>query len=166
MKVGDAWFSQIRIGDHGRPKKFIGSSRHEESRRAQHREFRRPDRCGLRRPGAGGNRRGRRAAGGSQAAAEIPAPAPLRRGAAAVPAPAPAHVAAPPAGDAAPAPAPAPVAGAVPPAAPAPAPAAHEYAASGFTGRRLSLDFKDAEVNDILRLISEVSGLNFVSGPR
>ncbi len=42
----------------------------------------------------------------------------------------------------------------------APAPAA-----TGFTGRRLSLDFKDAEVNDILRLISEVSGLNFVAGP-
>jgi type IV pilus assembly protein PilQ len=32
-------------------------------------------------------------------------------------------------------------------------------------GRRLSLDFKDADVNDILRLISEVSGLNFVAGP-
>ena len=38
-------------------------------------------------------------------------------------------------------------------------------ATSGFTGRRLSLDFKDADVNDILRLISEVSGLNFVAGP-
>ena len=30
--------------------------------------------------------------------------------------------------------------------------------------QKLSLDFKDAEVNDILRLISEVSGLNFVAG--
>jgi len=38
-------------------------------------------------------------------------------------------------------------------------------AAVVFTGRRLSLDFKDADVNDILRLISEVSGLNFVAGP-
>jgi type IV pilus assembly protein PilQ len=36
---------------------------------------------------------------------------------------------------------------------------------TAFTGRRLSLDFKDADVNDILRLISEVSGLNFVAGP-
>jgi type IV pilus assembly protein PilQ len=60
-----------------------------------------------------------------------------------------------------------------------PAPAAHAAAtpAAGsagsteaqpqpqYTGRRLSLDFKDADVNDILRLISEVSELNFVAGP-
>ena len=45
------------------------------------------------------------------------------------------------------------------------APAMQESPAQVFTGRRLSLDFKDAEVNDILRLISEVSGLNFVAGP-
>lgn len=45
------------------------------------------------------------------------------------------------------------------------APVAQVVAAPEFTGRRLSLDFKDAEVNDILRLISEVSGLNFVAGP-
>lgn len=50
--------------------------------------------------------------------------------------------------------------------APAPAPVASPYSStnSGYTGRRLSLDFKDADVNDILRLISEVSGLNFVAG--
>jgi type IV pilus assembly protein PilQ len=58
---------------------------------------------------------------------------------------------------------------AAPEAAAAPEPAAPAEAQGSapqeFTGRRLSLDFKDADVNDILRLISEVSGLNFVSGP-
>jgi type IV pilus assembly protein PilQ len=34
-----------------------------------------------------------------------------------------------------------------------------------YTGRKLSLDFKDADVNDVLRLIADVSGINFVSGP-
>lgn len=34
-----------------------------------------------------------------------------------------------------------------------------------YTGKRLSLDFVDADINDILRLIADVSGLNFVSGP-
>jgi len=64
------------------------------------------------------------------------------------------------------APAPAPAAfAAVPPAAPAAAPVTQVFATPVFTGRRLSLDFKDADVNDILRLISEVSGLNFVAGP-
>ncbi len=61
----------------------------------------------------------------------------------------------------APPPAPAPVSQAAPAAAPVPAAAG----SPAFSGRRLSLDFKDAEVNDILRLISEVSGLNFVAGP-
>jgi type IV pilus assembly protein PilQ len=62
--------------------------------------------------------------------------------------------------------APARAAAATPPPAPAaPAVPASATATTQFTGRRLSLDFKDAEVNDILRLISEVSGLNFVAGP-
>ena len=64
----------------------------------------------------------------------------------------------------APAAVPAPVAAAASHAPPADVPAAPVAAKSGFTGRRLSLDFKDADVNDILRLISEVSGLNFVAG--
>jgi len=34
-----------------------------------------------------------------------------------------------------------------------------------YSGSRLSLDFIDADVNDILRLIADVSGLNFVAGP-
>ena len=58
----------------------------------------------------------------------------------------------------------APVAPPLAPAPPAEAPAAPVSGKPGFTGRRLSLDFKDADVNDILRLISEVSGLNFVAG--
>jgi type IV pilus assembly protein PilQ len=61
-----------------------------------------------------------------------------------------------------------------PPAAPAGTPAAAadarppEIAAAperSFGGARISLDFKDADVNDILRLIASVSGLNFVAGP-
>ncbi|HEY6000369.1 MAG TPA: type IV pilus secretin PilQ, partial [bacterium] len=59
-----------------------------------------------------------------------------------------------------------PAAGAAAPAATAAESAAPQQpAARVYTGRRLSLDFKDADVNDILRLISEVSGLNFVAGP-
>jgi type IV pilus assembly protein PilQ len=58
--------------------------------------------------------------------------------------------------------APAPGAPGAAPAVASAAPAAPE--APVFTGRKLSLDFKDADVNDILRLISEVSGLNFVAG--
>jgi type IV pilus assembly protein PilQ len=34
-----------------------------------------------------------------------------------------------------------------------------------YSGSRLSLDFMGADVNDILRLIADVSGLNFVAGP-
>jgi type IV pilus assembly protein PilQ len=49
-------------------------------------------------------------------------------------------------------------------------PAAAADAESGsegsmYTGTKLSLDFMDADITDILRLISDVSGLNFVSGP-
>ncbi len=32
-----------------------------------------------------------------------------------------------------------------------------------YTGRKLSLDFKDADIQDVLRLIADVSGINFVS---
>ena len=34
----------------------------------------------------------------------------------------------------------------------------------GYTGRRLSLDFKDADIKNILRLIAEVSNLNIITG--
>jgi len=33
-----------------------------------------------------------------------------------------------------------------------------------YTGRKLSLDFKDADINNILRLIAEVSDLNIIAG--
>jgi len=36
--------------------------------------------------------------------------------------------------------------------------------AEGYTGRKISLDFQDAEVSNILRLIADVSGLNMVVG--
>ncbi|MFQ5901585.1 MAG: type IV pilus secretin PilQ, partial [Thermodesulfobacteriota bacterium] len=36
--------------------------------------------------------------------------------------------------------------------------------AKGYTGRRISLDFKDADIQNILRLIAEVSRLNIVAG--
>jgi type IV pilus assembly protein PilQ len=61
--------------------------------------------------------------------------------------------------------APAPVESAAPV---APAAAVPQMPADGpkvYTGKRLSLDFIDADINDILRLIADVSGLNFVSGP-
>jgi type IV pilus assembly protein PilQ len=49
---------------------------------------------------------------------------------------------------------------------PAPSGAAEKPSgAPVYKGSRLSLDFMDADVNDILRLIADVSGLNFVSGP-
>ena len=32
-----------------------------------------------------------------------------------------------------------------------------------YTGRKISLDFQDADINNILRLLSEVSGLNIIS---
>jgi type IV pilus assembly protein PilQ len=92
--------------------------------------------------------------------AAAPAAAPA---AAAAPAPA-AQAAAPAAAPAAPAAAAAaPVAAA--PMAAAPTEETGAQTASAYHGRKLSLDFKDADVNDILRLISEVSGLNFVAGP-
>lgn len=34
----------------------------------------------------------------------------------------------------------------------------------GYTGRRLSMDFVDADIRNVLRLIGEVSGLNMVAG--
>ncbi|MBI3753029.1 MAG: type IV pilus secretin PilQ [Deltaproteobacteria bacterium] len=36
--------------------------------------------------------------------------------------------------------------------------------ASGYTGRKISLDFKDADINNILRLMAEVSNLNIIAG--
>jgi len=33
-----------------------------------------------------------------------------------------------------------------------------------YTGRRISLDFKDVEIDDVLRLIAEVSDLNIIAG--
>ena len=33
-----------------------------------------------------------------------------------------------------------------------------------YTGRRISLDFKDVEIDDVLRLIAEVSELNIIAG--
>ncbi|MEK6693604.1 MAG: type IV pilus secretin PilQ [Nitrospirota bacterium] len=41
-----------------------------------------------------------------------------------------------------------------------------ETAVSGkYTGRRISLDFQDADIISILRLISEVSGMNIIASP-
>lgn len=36
--------------------------------------------------------------------------------------------------------------------------------ASGYTGRKISLDFKDADIGNILRLMAEVSKLNIIAG--
>ena len=36
--------------------------------------------------------------------------------------------------------------------------------ASGYTGRKISLDFKDADISNILRLMAEVSNLNIIAG--
>ncbi|MBI5328742.1 MAG: type IV pilus secretin PilQ [Deltaproteobacteria bacterium] len=35
---------------------------------------------------------------------------------------------------------------------------------SGYTGRKISLDFKDADISNILRLMAEVSNLNIIAG--
>ena len=34
-----------------------------------------------------------------------------------------------------------------------------------YTGEKISLDFQNADINDILRLIADVSGLNIIAGP-
>jgi type IV pilus assembly protein PilQ len=39
-----------------------------------------------------------------------------------------------------------------------------EAGPAGYTGRRLSMDFMDADIRNVLRLIGEVSGLNMVTG--
>lgn len=39
-----------------------------------------------------------------------------------------------------------------------------DAAALGYTGRRLSMDFVDADIRNVLRIIGEVSGLNVVAG--
>ncbi|NOY44425.1 MAG: type IV pilus secretin PilQ [Deltaproteobacteria bacterium] len=44
------------------------------------------------------------------------------------------------------------------------APAAEEAGGPVYTGRRLSMDFVDADIRNVLRLIGEVSGLNLVAG--
>jgi type IV pilus assembly protein PilQ len=38
------------------------------------------------------------------------------------------------------------------------------YDGKTYTGRRISLDFKDVEIDDVLRLIAEVSDLNVIAG--
>ncbi|NTU60047.1 MAG: type IV pilus secretin PilQ [Deltaproteobacteria bacterium] len=43
-------------------------------------------------------------------------------------------------------------------------PAGDGAASAGYTGRRLSMDFMDADIRNVLRLIGEVSGLNMVTG--
>ncbi len=70
----------------------------------------------------------------------------------------------------------APAPAARPAAAPAPTPAAAKPAAAapdakvaaaptpGYAGRRLSMDFVDADIRNVLRLIGDVSGLNVVAG--
>lgn len=54
----------------------------------------------------------------------------------------------------------------VPPAATAPSDAtgAKTLGANGYSGQKISLDFQDAEVSNVLRLIADVSGLNMVVG--
>lgn len=41
---------------------------------------------------------------------------------------------------------------------------AQPSAASKYTGRKISLDFQDAEITNVVRLLADVSGLNFVIG--
>ncbi|GIX46327.1 MAG: hypothetical protein KatS3mg131_0538 [Candidatus Tectimicrobiota bacterium] len=53
---------------------------------------------------------------------------------------------------------------------PSPAPAEPPAPPQGpatpkYTGERISLDFQDADIKDVLRLIAEVSGLNIIAGP-
>jgi type IV pilus assembly protein PilQ len=99
----------------------------------------------------------------ARAQTAVPAPA-------ATPPPAPQPAPTEPTGESMAAPAaPAPPAPPAPPAA-VPAPAASgvtggkTLGAEGFTGQKISLDFQDAEVSNILRLIADVSGLNMVVG--
>jgi type IV pilus assembly protein PilQ len=40
-----------------------------------------------------------------------------------------------------------------------------EAGEKNYTGEKISLDFQNADINDILRLIAEVSGLNIIAGP-
>jgi type IV pilus secretin PilQ/predicted competence protein len=63
---------------------------------------------------------------------------------------------------AAPVPPPAPSAGGAP--TPGQASAAPEELGARYTGVKISLDFQNADINDILRLIAEVSGLNIIAG--
>jgi type IV pilus secretin PilQ/predicted competence protein len=44
------------------------------------------------------------------------------------------------------------------------APAIPESQGPRYTGEKISLDFQNADINDILRLIAEVSGLNIIAG--
>jgi type IV pilus assembly protein PilQ len=81
--------------------------------------------------------------------AEMPQPAPPA-------APAPSAAPAPPGAE------PAPAAPAVAP--PAPAPPAAAARPPGARPGRLSMDFKDADINNLLRIIAEVSGQNIVAG--
>src|SRR5262249_2793757 len=48
---------------------------------------------------------------------------------------------------------------------PSPAPAGEFGTPSGqeYTGRKISLDFKNADVHDVLRILADVSGLNIVA---
>ena len=39
-----------------------------------------------------------------------------------------------------------------------------EKTSSGYTGRKISLDFKDADIGNILRLMAEISKLNIIAG--
>jgi type IV pilus assembly protein PilQ len=58
-----------------------------------------------------------------------------------------------------------PVSAGPPPATPAPvASGGKTLGAEGYTGQKISLDFQDAEVSNILRLIADVSSLNMVVG--
>jgi type IV pilus secretin PilQ/predicted competence protein len=52
------------------------------------------------------------------------------------------------------------------PPAPESAPSSMDFeapAASAYTGRRISLDFKNADIHDVLRILADVSGLNIVA---
>jgi type IV pilus assembly protein PilQ len=74
----------------------------------------------------------------------------------------------PPADEAEPEAAPAPViqppVEAPPVATPSAATGAKTLGANGYSGQKISLDFQDAEVSNVLRLIADVSGLNMVVG--